>query len=248
MSSRTFKREHSPESAKVNSKMATDDGQAIFPFTELPTELQLMIMCRLSLGTLCACTQVCSELNLLAEDEEIWTSLARRDFGVRLPAASADFSPKLFYRDVLHKYRRLLGLWQRRNLKHYGSLLRVSARGAALVFEEILPPLGSIFGRLRPVPFLTLTKGRQDAAVRIECDMSLYACENVKIVVVKEEEKPVLNLILTDLVDHRLQPAQWQDRLRDFVTLMVGEEQVRGCISLPVRCLGPSVFRIRIHI
>jgi hypothetical protein len=75
----------------------------------------------------------------------------------------------------------VLGLWARRNLNHYGSLMRVSARGAALVFEELLPPLGSFYGPLRAVPFLTVTKGRNEAGLHVTSHMSLYACQNVKI-------------------------------------------------------------------
>jgi hypothetical protein len=207
--------------------MAAREGEDFFPFAELPAELQLMIMCRMTAATLCACAQVSTQFNLLCQDEEVWASLAYRDYGVQqLPPASEDFSPKIFYRDVLHRYRNTLGLWQRRNLKHYGSLLKVSARGGAIAFEEILPPLDTVLGPVRHVPFLTITKRRGDAAVRIESHMSLYACENVKVMLVKEEEEEVMNLILTDLVDHSLQPAQWRERLLDFVALMVGEGQV----------------------
>ncbi len=80
-----------------------------------------------------------------------------------------------------NRNRRVLGLWARRNLNHYGSLMRVSARGAALVFEELLPPLGSFYGPLRAVPFLTVTKGRNEAGLHVTSHMSLYACQNVKI-------------------------------------------------------------------
>jgi hypothetical protein len=203
-----------------------------FNYTRLPTELQLMILCRLPATTLCACAQASSQLLALVQDEEIWASLAARDFGVQLPPASRDFSPRIFYRDVLHKYRRLLGLWARRNLKHYGSLLRVSARGAALLFEELLPPLGSFYDPLRPVPFLTITKGRNDTTLRIQSHMSLYACETVKIVMSQQEEEddddeePVLNLILTDPLDHTVQPDRWQSMLLEFISQLVGEAQV----------------------
>ena len=201
----------------------------IFDFFELPAELQLMILCRVSVGTLCACAATCSRLRQLYEDEEIWTSLARRDFDVRLPPPNEDFSPRVFYRDVLYKYRHLRGLWARRNLKHYGSLIRVSARGAALVFEELLPPLGSFYDPLRAVPFLTMTKGLHDAALRVKSHMSLYSCETVKIVRDREEEEgeeAVLNLILTEVVDHTVQPTQWQAMLLEFITLLAGDAEV----------------------
>lgn len=212
-----------------------------FNFTGLPTELQLMILCRLPVGTLGSCAQSSSQMSALCADEEIWTSRARRDFGVRLPATSEAFSPRTFYRDVLHRYRHLLGLWARRNLKHYGSLLRVSARGAALVFEEMMPPLRSFYDPLRPVPFLTVTKGRTDTALKVQSHMSLYTCETVKIVMRgankeheedEEEEEQVLNLILTDLVDHTVQPVEWQAMLLEFLSLLAGEAEVHDDLLL----------------
>ncbi len=66
-----------------------------------------MILCRVTLETLCACAQTCSRLHRLCEDEEIWSSLARRDFGTRLPPPDADFSPRIFFREML--YRNLNG-------------------------------------------------------------------------------------------------------------------------------------------
>jgi hypothetical protein len=79
------------------------DDDSFFNFDGLPTELQVMILCRVTLETLCACAQTCSRLHQLCEDEEIWSSLARRDFGTRLPPPDADFSPRIFFREMLYR-------------------------------------------------------------------------------------------------------------------------------------------------
>jgi hypothetical protein len=79
------------------------DDDSFFNFDGLPTELQVMILCRVTLETLCACAQTCSRLHQLCEDEEVWSSLARRDFGTRLPPPDADFSPRIFFREMLFR-------------------------------------------------------------------------------------------------------------------------------------------------
>jgi hypothetical protein len=79
------------------------DDDSFFNFDGLPTELQVMILCRVTLETLCACAQTCSRLHQLCEDEEVWSSLARRDFGTRLPPPDADFSPRIFFREMLYR-------------------------------------------------------------------------------------------------------------------------------------------------
>jgi hypothetical protein len=37
----------------------------------------------------------------------------------------------------------------------------------------------------------------------------------------------VLNLILTDPVDHTVQPAEWQAMLLEFIALLAGDAEVR---------------------
>lgn len=171
---------------------------ATFPFMDLPTELQMMILCRASLETLCACAQTCSQLHLLCQEEEVWANLARRQYGAALPPTSADFSPRQFYREMLHSHRRHLGLWQR-DERPYGGLLRVSVRGVAIVFEEILAPQDTIFGALRSNLQLTLTQRKKmgngvstagAAAVRIQCHMPRHECKKIEVKKVKFQKKP----------------------------------------------------------
>jgi hypothetical protein len=132
--------------------------------------------------------------------------LAFRDFGVELPIPGQQVSARIFYRDMLHKYRRLLGLWARRNLNHYGSLLRVSARGGTIVFEELLPPPpGCFYDPLRSVLFLTFTWGRRDAQLKIQSHQPPYVCEKVNLGLAFEdgEQDPVLKLRLSNFADQR---------------------------------------------
>lgn len=194
--------------------MADADNNPCFPFFDLPVELQLMVLCRASLPTVGACARTCSRLANLCQEEELWARLAARDYGMDrrlLPPASQDFSPRLFYRDVLHKYRRLLGLWQRHNLKHYGGLLRVSASGAGLLFEEILPPTTSVMEPLRPVLMLTVTRRRADATSRVEVNKARFSWADVNIGLVRS---PELELHLT--------PVQY------------GTEQLREQLAIPL--------------
>jgi hypothetical protein len=43
----------------------------------------------------------------------------------------------------------------------------------------------------------------------------------------EEVEGDVLNLILTDPVDHTVQPAEWQAMLLEFIALLAGDAEVR---------------------
>ena len=51
------------------------------------------------------------------------TTRAKKDYGARL---KLEGNPRDVYQQLLHKYGRLSGLWQRRNLSPYGGLLKVS--------------------------------------------------------------------------------------------------------------------------
>ena len=67
----------------------------------------------------------------LANEEEIWVSLARRLYGVEMQVADS-FSPSQFYKAWLHKLGPLLGLWQRTDLRYYSSLVRVTFKDQAI--------------------------------------------------------------------------------------------------------------------
>ena len=51
-----------------------------------------------------------------------------------------DFSPRHFYKSVLHPHKHILGVWNRTNLKFYGGILKVTALSDSIRFQELIPP------------------------------------------------------------------------------------------------------------
>ena len=98
---------------------------------DLPEEIQVLILSHLDATSLCSAALTCHHLHHLANEEEIWVTLARRLYGVEMQVADS-FSPSQFYKAWLHKLGPLLGLWQRTDLRYYSSLVRVTFKDQAI--------------------------------------------------------------------------------------------------------------------
>ncbi len=98
------------------------------PLENLPLELLTKILSSLETKDLMSASLTCKALNKAAQVEEVWESLARRSYGIRLKPRKnfENHSPKMFYQKVLHRFGRCLGLWQRQDFSHYGNLTQVS--------------------------------------------------------------------------------------------------------------------------
>lgn len=188
---------------------------------QLPSELQVRVLLHLSAEDVAAVSKTNQHFHRLCWEESIWIHLARLDFGARLKV-TAEFSPRLYYQSILYPFRNALGLWQRRNLKYYGGLLKVSVRDQRLMFEDVIPPY-RIDNSLEKVAFLRLTRMRMDQEVVIENLSSIALSDGARIVKPSPDE-PDLKVILSNIEDHTLNPSEWRQVMLDFVRQVYGGE------------------------
>jgi len=191
---------------------------------QLPLELQVSVLNNLSAEDLVFVSRVCQHFRLLTEEESVWSELARRDFGVKL-RPSEEFSCRLFYQSVLYPYRAAMGIWQRQNLKHYGGLMKVSLKNECVLFEDLIPPniIGEPFKR---VPFLRISRRRNDKSAVVENLSKFSASSKVK-VVLPAKENPAMSVILSDIEDYS-DPLEWREIMTEFMVLLGGEVQMQG--------------------
>lgn len=188
---------------------------------QLPPELQLRVLLPLSAEDVAAVSASCRSLRQLCREESLWIQLARHQVGAVLKVTE-EFSPRLYFQSVLYPYRHVLGLWQRRNLKYYGGLLKVSLRDQSLVFEDVIPPhrIGNDFEK---VPFLRLSRMRADKEVVIE-NLSSIALSDGARIITPSPEVPEMKVILSNIEDHTLNPSEWRQVMVDFVRQVYGGE------------------------
>ncbi len=106
-----------------------------------PPEILTLIFAELPVATIASLAQTCSVLYELSRDNHIWEQKILRDFKIDIVKDKTNQSdpsegdqgdqeafqtPYNFYRWILFKYGKSIGLWQRQTLGFYGSLVQVS--------------------------------------------------------------------------------------------------------------------------
>ena len=196
----------------------------------LPAELQMLVVRYLPPRDIVALASTNTQLRALCQEETVWMHLADTQFKVKLNVTE-EFSPRLFFQSVLYPYRHALGLWQRRNLKYYGSLLKVSVKDTYILFEDIIPPnkLNQPFKRLG---FLRLGRNRQDSRPQFTNLSKLALSDHIKVKYDDDEDEPKLSIILADIEDHTLNPSEWREIMLEFVMLVGGETDVNDLLLM----------------
>ena len=182
---------------------------------ELPPELCLLVVSQLPASDLCSLRASCSALRNICDLETVWVSRCRQDFNLHI---AVDIPAKHLYQNLLFKYGRLLGTWQRHNLKFYGGLLRVyyEAETGGISFENILPA-PDIYQDVRRQKFLTLSLTADHTEVAVENHDLLTFRERAVIRMEEdEEEEPELSVIVPSLTEYISSPAEWRDLLETF--------------------------------
>ena len=106
--------------------------------TDLPPEVVIKIFLYLPLKDCLRFSRVCKDFSEIGNTDLVWEKRIAQDFRVTIKkkdeglTESFDSEPeitsKLFYRHVLFKYGKLLGLWQNVTNGHYGGLFQVISR------------------------------------------------------------------------------------------------------------------------
>lgn len=202
---------------------------------ELPVELQLVVILNLQPRDLTALAKTNSHFANLCQAEPIWINLAYKNFAIK-PQVAENFSPRLFYQQVLHPYRHMLGTWQRKNLKYYGGMLSVTCHDDCILFQEIIPP-SKLQEPLKKIAFLRLTHNLNQLGPLFINLSKIAQTDKIqlnhdRIVNDKDEEEEELRIILSDIEDHTLNPTEWRAIMLDFMQLVGDEVQVNDLLLM----------------
>ena len=98
----------------------------------LPPEILIPIFVHLPVKDGCQLSVTCKRLYEIFQIEFIWEKKILHDFriNVKTPKEQHSKAEKSvtafeFYKSILHKYGKLLGVWQRKSFGHYGSIFQV---------------------------------------------------------------------------------------------------------------------------
>ena len=164
----------------------------------------------------------CSSLRDVCDLETVWISFCQQKYGLTFSVGDAgsgrgaSFSPKIFYQKLLHRYGPLLGLWQRRNLKFYGGLMKIylTQDGNVFKFNHLLP-VSDIFGDLQEQEFLTISL--DDKLEVVVTNHDEVTCEKpAELRYPDEEDGDRLSVVIPAMTDYISSPAEWRELLDTF--------------------------------
>lgn len=177
---------------------------------DLPREVVLNIISFLETGDICNLRTVNHLFKCICDKESVWISKAKTDYKVKLKVED-NFSPRIFYQNVLHKYGPMLGVWQRQNLKFYSGILRVYYEDKSIVFENLVPT-SDIFSDLRRLKFLTVTLTDSGKPFITSHD-KMTSTQNVKFNLHAGNKLEIIN---SNMKDYITSPSEWRELLQEF--------------------------------
>jgi len=198
--------------AKINEIVASKMLQ------DLPLELQLSVMTYLDPGNVSALSATCKHFCNLSTDESIWIKIIFREFGLKVKSRH-DFSPRHFYKSVLHPHKHILGVWNRTNLKFYGGILKVTALSDSIRFQELIPP-HKIEEDFKICDFMKICYSHDTEKPVTQIQTKIL---NTKSSEIRCNEESELIFIFPDSEDITENPADWRSVMTDFITTISGE-------------------------
>ena len=97
----------------------------------LPPEVLIEVFLRLPIKDCLKLAKTCKAMAEIANIDIFWEKKMRLDFHIKVDQNKSRDSctaskAKHFYRNILHKYGKLLGVWQLSTFGHYGGLYQVN--------------------------------------------------------------------------------------------------------------------------
>ena len=180
----------------------------------LPPEVVQFIVSTLSSpGDLCSLRLSCKKLRDYCDQDVVWSKLCRDQFGVSVSCQDYH-SPRIFFQHFAYKFGPLVGLWQRRNLKFYGGLVKItfSQVNKSVLFKNLIPK-SDIYENLEEQLFLTISFGEDYQIVITNHDV-LTSKEKAEIHF--PDQDGCLSVAIPSMIDYIASPAEWRDLLDHF--------------------------------
>lgn len=200
-------------------------GEKCRSLLHLPPEILCHVASFLPVKSVASLAQTCRIGRSICDTETIWDFFARRDYSVHLQLAKG-ISSKAFFQKILFKYGRYLGLWQRFDLEHYGSLHQLYYHDNALHLIEWVPPCNpNVLNNLRVKQFFSISLDNEHNVV-IEAEPKDRWL--VGSIIEIKDLKDRLWLDLSNCPDLTLDPLSWFEELNHFAMTYTGTKYNRG--------------------
>ena len=181
----------------------------------LPPELvQVMVALLKSPRDLCHLRLVCTKLRDIVDNDCVWSKLCRDQFGVSI-SSQEGVGSRVYYQQFASKFGPCVGLWQRKNLKFYGGLMKITfCQHSKSVLLINLIPNSEIKQDLREQVFLTISLGEDHEIIITNHDI-LTSKEKAEIHFSPDSEEE-LSVAIPSMIDYIASPAEWRDLLDHF--------------------------------
>ena len=157
---------------------------------------------------------VCTKLRDIIDQDCVWSKLCRDQFGVSI-SSQDDFGSREYYQHFAHKFGPCVGLWQRKNLKFYGGLLKVTFCPASKSLLLInLIPNSDIKQDLREQVFLTISLGEDHEIIITNHD--ILTSKEKAVIHFSPDSEEELSVAIPSMIDYIASPAEWRDLLDHF--------------------------------
>ncbi|TRY63487.1 hypothetical protein TCAL_06851 [Tigriopus californicus] len=202
-----------------------NDDDASLSLIDLPPEILCHVVSFLPVVSVPALAQSCRVGQSICDTETVWDALTRREYRIHLQPHSG-FSSKAFFQKILVKYGRYLGLWQRFDLEHYGSLHQFYYHDHALHFIEWIPPCNpNVLSNLRVKHFFSIGLDLEhNVLINAEPKDRWLGGSIIEI----KDLKDRLWLDLSNCPDLTLDPLSWFEELNHFAMIYTGAPYNRG--------------------
>ena len=194
--------------------------------TGLPKELIIEILSHVAPRDVAAVASTCSYLRGLTLLDVLWERIALRRHGVDLAQKAnrtRGKSARSFYASVLHPFAPALGLWQRRDVEHYGSVHQLVYLDFALHLIQWYPPISpDVFAPLRMRTFLTIREDEASGEAVLKHADDVVGLDGADFDV-KVARGDILELHVEGAKDFAADPDLWRGEMTRFFELWTGK-------------------------
>jgi len=198
----------------------------------LPPEVLIEIFLRLPVNDCLILSKTCKTMAEISNIDLLWEKKIYLDFGIKVDTKETvhlSSSPKIFYRHVLYKYGRLLGVWQLATFGHYGGLYQFVFDDWSLKLIEWSPPsqAGNIEDPMRLVEFLCLSLENDNASESPKLKMKLInkvmyqdqADEDINDIIISMSDVDKMSIFLPSIKDLSDDLDDYHQMLVSFINL-----------------------------
>ena len=196
------------------------EDSVLLQLDQLPPEILHHVATFLSPEDICN-LRITSHFFLnVCDSEAIWCWFCKHQYGLSWSKTDS-VSQRIYYQNFLYKYGKLIGLWQRQNVKYYSDLVCVSLdKGDKTIKIEHLMPKPDVFENVTRKLFLTISFNSprsENEVIESTIEDALVGPTRARVkIYINDDDETELIVAVPNLTDYVASPAEWRKLLEDF--------------------------------